>query len=118
MRWNEARIKRTQFHHLLALTGDRSQGGALKLHVPDDGDLVWACTNVEPLRLFLCTRTVCHAVRHSPQAELDPTITDWTYTLTSSSCLLRGSSENLRTVHFTLLKNNTTRRLLVKDITF
>lgn len=34
-RWNEARIKRSQLLHFLALTGDRSQGGALKLLAHD-----------------------------------------------------------------------------------
>ena len=36
-KWNEARIRRSQLLHLLALIGDRSQSAALKLHAPEDG---------------------------------------------------------------------------------
>ena len=74
-RWNEARIKRLQLLHFLALTDDRSQGGALKLHAPDD---VGSCVCVYEWQAFMSAFTM-----HMPCSEtlilgraVCPTFTD------------------------------------------
>lgn len=63
-RWNEARIRRSQLLHLLALIGDRSQSAALKLHAPEDGG---SCVC---MYASLCLLYCAFAGRRSSQTEL------------------------------------------------